>query len=68
MSGENCLGSSRNFRNYPKTRYSMDFGVGPIEHICVCVCVFVCLFVVHGQVMKIKKYIWLQAIRIIEHE
>jgi hypothetical protein len=43
MSGENCLGSSRNFRNYPKTRYSMDFGVGPIEHICVCVCV--CLFV-----------------------
>jgi hypothetical protein len=44
-----------------KTQYPMDFGVGPIE--CVCVCV------VHGQVIKKQKiYIWVEVIRIIEHE
>jgi hypothetical protein len=30
-----------------KTRYQIDFGVGPIEYICV----------VHGQVFKIKSYV-----------
>jgi hypothetical protein len=39
MSAENCLSSSRNFENCPKTRYSMDFGVGPIEYIYIYVCV-----------------------------
>jgi hypothetical protein len=42
----------------------MNFGVGPIEYIYVCVCAYVC--VVHGQV--IKSYIWLETIRIIAHE
>jgi hypothetical protein len=60
MSDENCLSSSENFRNHPKTRYSLDFDIGPIEYIYVCV--------VHGQVKKIKTYIWLETISIIEHE
>jgi hypothetical protein len=47
-----------------------DFGVGPIEYIYIymCVCVRVCVCVVHGQVKKNKIYIWLEAIRIKEHE
>jgi hypothetical protein len=64
MSAENCLDSSRNFKNCPKTRYSMDFGIGPIEYIYI----YVCVCVVHGQVMKFKTYIWLETIRIIEHK
>jgi hypothetical protein len=41
MSGKNCLSSSENIRNCPKNRYSMDFGVGPIEYMYVCTCVCV---------------------------
>jgi hypothetical protein len=36
MSDENCLDSSENLINRPKTRYPTDFGVGPIECVCVC--------------------------------
>jgi hypothetical protein len=48
MPGENCRGSSENFRNYLKNRHSTDFGVGPIEYI----------YVAHGQVLKNKTYIY----------
>jgi hypothetical protein len=59
---QTALAVPRRYENCPKTRHSTDFGIGPIEyiyiHVCVCVCVCVC--VVHGQVMKIKTYIWLE--------
>jgi hypothetical protein len=35
MSGENCFGSSENIGNRPKTQYSTDFGIEPIEYIYV---------------------------------
>jgi hypothetical protein len=38
MSGENRLSSFGNFENRLKTRYSTDFGVGPIEYMYACVC------------------------------
>jgi hypothetical protein len=34
---ENYHGCSGNFGNDPKTGYPIDFGVGPIEYMCVCV-------------------------------
>jgi hypothetical protein len=40
MSGENCLGNSGNFRNHPKTQYSTEFGVGPIEYIYISMCMW----------------------------
>jgi hypothetical protein len=52
--------SSESIGNCPKTRYPTDFGIGPIEFIYMCV--------VHGHVKKNKIYIWLEAIRIKEHE
>jgi hypothetical protein len=36
MSGENCFGSSENIGNRPKTQYSTDFGIEPIEYIYMC--------------------------------
>jgi hypothetical protein len=28
--------SGESFKNRPKTRYPTDFGIGPIEYVCVC--------------------------------
>jgi hypothetical protein len=53
MSGENCLGSSENFGNRPKTRYPTNFAVEPIEYIYIYV--YICVCVVHGQVKKKQK-------------
>jgi hypothetical protein len=59
MFGEICLIISRNIGNCPKNWYSMDFGIGPIEYICVW----------HMDTFWKTKYIyiWLETIRIIKH-
>jgi late competence protein required for DNA uptake (superfamily II DNA/RNA helicase) len=67
MSGENCLGSSENFGNRPKTRYPTDFAVEPIEYIyiymCIYICIYMCVCVVHGQVKKKQKIYGLKQLK-----
>jgi hypothetical protein len=59
MSGQNCLGSSENFGNCPKNRYSKDLGVGPIEDI----------YMWHMDKLYIYIYIYIRlgTIQIINH-
>jgi hypothetical protein len=65
MSGESCLSSFRNFKNRPKTRYSTDFWRRANR---VYIYIHTYIYVIHGQVMRIRTYIWLETIRIIEHD
>jgi hypothetical protein len=57
MSGENYLGSSRNFENCPKMILNEFWRRANRIYICVA----------HGKVLKNKTYMWLEAIRIIKH-
>jgi hypothetical protein len=43
-----------------KNLYLMNFGIGPIEYIYICVCV------AHGQVLKNKTYIYIYGLKPLE--